>query len=233
MCGRYANHVKHMGDWAEILGDWPADVTLGYNIAPSQTVPAFRFNTETRKPEGLPMRWGLVPGWSREISNKFATFNARSETMAEKPTFRTAWNKSQTCLVPALGYYEWKGPKGNKQPYFIRTQNGEPLVMAGLWDHWQRGGEELLSCTIITQPSAGSLSEVHSRMPVMLEHQYALNWLEDGPNRFNLLLKQQHTERLEYYPVSKTVNRSTSDGEELVMPIELNNTDNNEEQPGI
>ena len=125
------------------------------------------------------------------------------------------------------------GEKGNKQPFFILTRNGEPLVFAGLWDGWQDNERELHSCTIITQASAGSLSEVHSRMPVMLEHQYALNWLEDGPNRFNLLLKQQHTERLEYYPVSKTVNRSTSDGEELVMPIELDNTDNNENQTGI
>ncbi len=155
MCGRYANHVKDMGAWADILEDWPTDVTLGYNIAPTRTVPAFYQDREQDSTRGIGMRWGLVPAWSREINPKFATFNARSETMAEKPTFRTAWKKSQTCLVPALGYYEWQGPKGNKQPYFIRMKNREPLVMAGLWDCWKQDQEVLFSCTIITRPSEG------------------------------------------------------------------------------
>ena len=216
MCGRYANHVKDMGVWAEILGDWPADVTLGYNVSPTQTVPAFLLNKEKSSISGMGMRWGLVPVWSKEPAPKFATFNARSETISEKPAFRTAWRKSQTCLIPALGYYEWKGEKGNKQPYFIHPKNEEPLVMAGLWDYWHQNDRELYSCTIITQPSIGQLTEVHSRMPVMLEPNQAEPWLKDGINRFNLITKQQHTERFEYYPVSKTVNRSASDGEILI-----------------
>ena len=220
MCGRYANHVKDMGAWVDILEDWPGDVTLGYNIAPTRTVPAFYKDREQDTTRGTGMRWGLVPAWSREINPKFATFNARSETMAEKPTFRTAWKKSQTCLIPALGYYEWQGPKGDKQPIFIRMKNREPLVMAGLWDCWRQGEQVLFSCTIITQPSEGTLTEVHTRMPVMVDHQHARAWLEDGTNRFNLLTRQQHTELLDFYPVSKTVNRSSSDSEELILKQE-------------
>jgi putative SOS response-associated peptidase YedK len=216
MCGRYANHVKDMGAWAEILGDWPEDVGLGYNVSPTQTVPAFLLDKEESRISGMGMRWGLVPAWSKEAAPKFATFNARSETIAEKPAFRTAWRKSQTCLIPALGYYEWKGEKGNKQPYFIHPKNEEPLVMAGLWDYWHQDDRELYSCTIITQPSLGQLAEVHSRMPVMLEPNQAEPWLKDGINRFNLITKQQHTERFEYYPVNKAVNRSASDGEILI-----------------
>jgi len=220
MCGRYANHIKDMGTWADILGNWPADVALGYNVSPTQIVPAFYMNRTMKKISGIGMRWGLVPGWSREINPKFSTFNARSETMAEKPTFRTAWKKSQTCLIPALGYYEWKGEKGHKQPYFIRMKNKEPLIMAGLWDYWQDGGNSLFSCTIITQPSEGELTEIHSRMPVILEHSHARSWLKDGTNRFNLISKQQHTGRLDFYPVDKTVNRSGSDGESLIHSID-------------
>lgn len=214
MCGRYANYIRYLGDWEKILGDWPDDIALGYNIAPTQTVPVFIDHKERHK--GIGMRWGLVPNWSKEPSPKFATFNARSETVAEKPTFRTAWEKSQTCLIPALGYYEWKGEKGSKQPYFIRTKNSEPLVMAGLWDYWRGHDLELYSCTIITQPAVGQLTEVHARMPVTLELKQAEVWLKDGINRFNLIVKQQHTDRLDIHPVSKTVNRSTSEGEELI-----------------
>ena len=214
MCGRYANYIRDLGDWEKILSDWPDDIVLGYNIAPTQTVPVFIDHKDQHK--GMSMRWGLVPSWSKEPAPKFATFNARSETVAEKPAFRTAWGKSQTCLIPALGYYEWKGEKGSKQPYFIRTKNSEPLVMAGLWDYWRGDDLELYSCTIITQPAAGQLTEVHARMPVTLELKQAEAWLKDGINRFNLIVKQQHTDRLDIYPVSKTVNRSTSEGEELI-----------------
>ncbi|WP_424946031.1 SOS response-associated peptidase [Candidatus Spongiihabitans sp.] len=214
MCGRYANYIRDLGDWEKILGDWPDDIALGYNIAPTQTVPVFIDHKDQHK--GIGMRWGLVPSWSKQPAAKFATFNARSETVAEKPAFRTAWEKAQTCLIPALGYYEWKGEKGDKQPYFIRAKNSEPLVMAGLWDCWRGDELELYSCTIITQPAVGQLTEVHDRMPVTLELKQAEVWLKDGINRFNLIVKQQHTERLDVYPVSKTVNRATSDGEELI-----------------
>lgn len=220
MCGRYANHVKDMGGWAEILGDWPKAVALSYNVSPTQTIPAFihdKTEESTNHIKGIGMRWGLVPGWSKEPAPKFATFNARSETVSEKPTFRTAWKKSQTCLIPALGYYEWQGEKGNKQSFFIRTKNEEPLVMAGLWDYWKQNDLEQYSCTIITQPSLGPLIEVHSRMPVMLELNQAEHWLKDGTNRFNLITKQQHTERLDFYAVDKAVNRSATDGEQLIQ----------------
>ena len=216
MCGRYANHVKDMGAWAEILGDWPKDIEMSFNVAPTQTIPVF-VSDEAKKSKGVAMRWGLVPGWSKEANPKFATFNARSETVAEKPTFRTAWKKSQTCLIPSLGYYEWQGEKGNKQPFFIRTKNQDPLVMAGIWDYWQQGEQSMYSCTILTQPAEGALTEVHSRMPVMLELNQAEPWLKDGINRFNLISKTQHTERLNFYPVSKMVNGSRQDGEILIQ----------------
>ena len=183
-------------------------------VAPTQVVPAFHIQDGAVRGRG--MRWGLVPAWSKEISTKFATFNARSETVAEKPTFRSAWKKSQTCIVPALGYYEWTGPKGSKQPYFIHNRDGEPLVMAGLWDRWDGVDEPLYSCTIITRPAEGPLKDLHPRMPVMVSRNQAEPWLEDGIHRFNLISKMQHPEQLEFHPVSKAVNRSGNEGEHLI-----------------
>ena len=145
--------------------------------------------------------------------------------MAQKPTFRTAWKKAQTCLVPALGYYEWKGPKGAKQPWFIRPAADEPLVMAGLWEHWQSGEDSLYSCTIITQPSAGQLADLHSRMPLMVNQDQAERWINDGVTVFEDLLDGQDVSNLTYYPVSREVNRSGNEGERLTKPIELEDED--------
>lgn len=215
MCGRYANHVAKMEGWTELLSDWPADAELGYNIAPTQMIPAFTAQG------GQTMRWGMIPSWSKQPDSKYATFNARSESVGEKPAFRNAWKKSNTCLIPAIGYYEWKGAKGAKQPWFIRPTNEEPLVMAGLWDYWQRDQQALYSCTVITQASMGDLAELHSRMPLMLSRSQAEQWLNDGTACFDQLINEPCISGLEYFPVSKTVNKSTTEGKELMERISL------------
>ncbi len=217
-----------MGQWAELLQDWPQDADIGYNIAPTQIIPSFTAERgqalsgrapSGRAASGRAMRWGIIPSWSREPNSKYATFNARAESVADKPAFRNAWNKSQTCLIPAIGYYEWKGTKGQKQPWFIHVANGEPLVMAGLWEVWQKGDQSLYSCTIITRPSHGKLAAVHTRMPLMLEFDQAEQWLNDGVVVFDELVKPQNIERLAFHPVSKAVNKSTHEGEQLIDPI--------------
>ncbi len=103
-----------MHDWAVILQDWPAAVVTGFNVVPSQTIAAFT-------PDGgLAARWGLVPSWSQTVSSKYATFNARLESVADKPAFRSVWSHGQRCLIPALGYYEWKTETGGKQPLAVQ-----------------------------------------------------------------------------------------------------------------
>lgn len=159
MCGRFANHVKAMHGWRDILGDWPSGIPTGFNVSPTQIIPAVHSQGT------CPMRWGLVPTWSKEASPKYATFNARLETVASKPAFRNAWRHSQTCIILALGYYEWRTENSVKQPYFIHMpQDRGLMVFAGLWE--QR--EDLYSCTILTRESAGNLSDLHSRMRVIL-----------------------------------------------------------------
>ena len=176
MCGRYANHVHEMADWVEILGDWPGDAMLSMDIAPSQNVPVVV--NEPDGPRAKNMRWGLVPAWSKTPKPKYATFNARIESVQQKPAFRGAFARSQACLVPASGYYEWTGEKGHKIRHYIQMQDASPLVMAGLWEYWEQGSEHLYSCTILTRPALPSIAGLHPRMPLILGTDQARNWLQ-------------------------------------------------------
>lgn len=212
MCGRYANHIKKMDQWVDLLSDWPTDAELGYNIAPSRTIPVFTAEG------GQAMRWGIVPSWSKEPTSKYATFNARTETVAEKPAFRGAWKRSQTCLVPALGYYEWQGEKGSKQPYFVRPEDDTPLVMAGLWELWQHAGDRLMSCTILTQPAGGKLASLHHRMPLFVDHDQAEQWINDGVTIFDSLIDNQNVDGLRFHAVGREVNSGRAEGEQLIAP---------------
>ena len=211
MCGRYSNHVRAMHDWAVLLGDWPQDVPLSHNVAPTQTIPVFT------AAGGQGMRWGLIPPWSAEVSSKYATFNARGESVADKPSFKHAWFKDQRCLIPALGYYEWRTESGAKQPYFVHLQDS-PMVFAGLFEP-ARSESIPASCTVLTMPSRGILEPLHSRMPVILPLDRARDWFAGSPAQADGILHQDHGLALQFYPVSKRVNNVRNDDEELIQPI--------------
>jgi len=156
------------------------------------------------------MRWGLVPfWWSKPLKElKLATFNARAETVAEKPFFREAFKRNR-CLIPVSGYYEWQDTPSGKQPWYFTARNGSPaLTIAGLWDEWRdkANGETLKSCTmIITEPNE-FVAEVHNRMPVLLTEQEFEPWLS-GTTGLELL-KPAPDDLLQRWPVSKRVNSS-------------------------
>ncbi len=213
MCGRFANHVTAMHDWAAILQDWPAAVVTGFNVVPSQMIAAFT-------PEGgLAARWGLVPPWSQTVSSKYATFNARLESVADKPAFRSAWSHGQRCLIPALGYYEWKTEADGKQPYFVRGADGAPLVFAGLYEPG-RGEDIPASCTIITRPADAGLVGLHARMPVMLAPAQSDSWLR-GPLADALeLALGERSAAVDVYAVSRTVNNPRNQGADLIQRLD-------------
>jgi putative SOS response-associated peptidase YedK len=118
------------------------------------------------------MRWGLIPGWWKKAAKEMpATFNARAESVAEKPMFRDAF-KARRSIIPASGFYEWTGEKGAKQPHLFTAADGAPvLAFAGLWDRWRDPAtrEEILSCTIIVSGASAWMEAYHDRMPVLLE----------------------------------------------------------------
>jgi putative SOS response-associated peptidase YedK len=171
----------------------------------------------------VPMRWGLVPWWwSKPLKEmKLATFNARAESVAEKPMFRDAF-KRKRCLIPASGYYEWQDTPGGKQPWYFTRADGEAVTTAGLWDEWKdkATGETLKSCTmIITEPN-DFVAEVHDRMPVILEQGDFATWLAGAGNE---LMKPAANDVLQRWPVSKRVNssRASADDPTLIDRVEL------------
>ncbi len=211
MCGRFASALKPSDVWLELMQEWPDELFNRYNVSPASQIGAFV--------EGQchAMRWGLVPSWSKEISNKYSTFNARIESIEEKPAFRNAWRKNQKCLIPALGYYEWQSEAGAKQPYFVTSFDKQPLVFAGLWDECLFGDASLQSCTIITTESKAPLKELHGRMPVMLDVDAAKQWLNSDDDK-ELLLDYCLTD-FDIYKVDKRVNNSRQEDATLILPI--------------
>jgi putative SOS response-associated peptidase YedK len=150
MCGRFTQRYT----WKEIYERYQAiqryfDIVARFNIAPTQTVAAVRLAEDGR--ELVPLRWGLIPSWTKEPGKGPLLINARADTVHEKPSFRSAFNKRR-CLIPADGYYEWMevAPK-KRQPYLFEIHGGEPFAFAGLWGRWEGpSGPAIESCTIIT-----------------------------------------------------------------------------------
>ena len=209
MCGRFANHVSDMHRWINVLSLWPGDLTTGFNVAPTQMAPVLTTHGN------YAMRWGLVPAWSKEASPKYATFNARLETVAEKPAFRDAWKQKRRCAVPIRGYYEWKTAPGGKQPYFVcDAQERGPLVMAGLWEEREGG----LSFTVLTEPANGRMVALHHRMPVMLTPDTAPDWLA-GEGALEPAEQEACRVDMKWYPVGREVGNAGNQGEHLIIPL--------------
>ena len=212
MCGRFNSHITTLDGWSTVLETWP-DVKGGYNVAPTANISAFR------KGVGEKMRWGLVPDWAESFETTYSTFNARIETVAEKPSFKSAWNKAQRCLIPMAGYYEWQGEKGNKQPYYVTDRFAGGLVMAGLYESWKLGG--FLSCTILTKPADEAMSELHSRMPLLLSPDNAKDWLNCSDNLDIGEVANLTRPKLSFYKVGKMVNKAEIDNPNLIEPLRV------------
>jgi putative SOS response-associated peptidase YedK len=135
MCGRFTQSYT----WRELVELYrltlPArNLRPRYNIAPTTAIDVVK--PGGAGPELVPMRWGLIPGWWKKTAKEVpSTFNARAETVAGKPMFRSVFKRNR-CIVPASGYYEWRAIEGGKQPYFVSAADGSMLAIAGLWDHW-------------------------------------------------------------------------------------------------
>ena len=209
----------------------PVNLSPRYNISPTQDVAVIAntpTNTEIHSETGHVefFHWGLIPSWAKDPKIGNRMINARSETLAEKPSFRSAY-KRRRCLILADGYYEWKQIPGDrrKQPVYIRLQSQKPFALAGLWETWQTEGmeEPLRSCTIITCPPNALLEKIHHRMPVILSQDAYAEWLapdERSADMLQPLLVPYSDEEMEAYSVSTFVNRPTNDSPECITPFE-------------
>jgi len=175
MCGRFTLH----GPGDELKAYFEVDGLDAcpdrYNIAPTQNVLAVRL--EDGRPGFAELSWGLVPAWAKDRSVGYKMINARSETAAQKPSFRSSM-KQRRCIIPASGYYEWLKVGKEKQPYYVRHSEDSFLAFAGLWERWvDKEGAVLESCTILTTEAHESLAWLHHRMPVILSKEVFSAWL--------------------------------------------------------
>lgn len=239
MCGRYTLHHK-AEDLAERFGvdlkldepEFEAGLELlrpRYNIAPSQIVPVIQISDwrsaggqGISRKEVLFCKWGLVPFWAKDpaIGNKM--INAKSETLAEKPSFKNALAKRR-CLIPADGFYEWqKKGKAPSQPIYVRRRDGGLFAFAGLWEEWNSAdGSVLTTCTIITTEPNRLISQFHHRMAVILKPEDEAVWLnlKNKPADVLSLLRPYETEDMEAFPVSRAVNSPSFDDASCIEPI--------------
>ena len=216
MCGRF--YLLSTGAIVADLFDLacPVEVAPRYNIAPSQPVPIVRLGEHGR--ELVPLRWGLIPSWAKDA--KFAPINARSETAADKPTFRHAMRKHR-CLIPADGFYEWMKTGKHKQPFTFRLHDDKPFAFAGLWERWEGPSGPVETCCILTTEANELVRPAHDRMPVMLERPNFEQWLdpaEQDAEALGWMLRPYRADAMRAYPVSPLVNSPKNDDARCLEP---------------
>ena len=225
MCGRYELH-SNPAAIALIFGlAHPPDVHPRYNIAPTTDVPIVRVNAEGQR-ELVRMRWGLVPRWAKDPSIGARMINARGETIAEKPSFRTAYRRHR-CLMPADGFYEWMtmresadGEPARRLPQHIRMADGSLFGFAGLYERWRsEEGDVLDSCTIVTTEANALLKSVHDRMPVIVAPESYARWLDPANADVADLIAPYPAAAMAYYPVSTRVNSVRHDDASLIEAV--------------
>ncbi|BAZ54242.1 hypothetical protein NIES4103_69270 (plasmid) [Nostoc sp. NIES-4103] len=222
MCGRFTLN-QPATVLAQVFGvQLVADLAPQYNIAPTQMVATVLHNPHSDQREFQYLRWGLIPSWAKDPGMGAKLINARAETVAEKPAFRSAF-KRQRCLVLADGFYEWQRQQGKKQPFYFRLQDGQPFGFAGLWSKWRSPAqEEIVSCTILTTAANELLQPIHDRMPVIISRQDYNLWLDtqvQTPEALQQLLLPYAAEAMRAYPVSTLVNNSQHNSPECIIPL--------------
>lgn len=231
MCGRFVGFRT----LAELESYFPIDradcaVAANYNVAPSQEVLAIVRREGANVLEKL--HWGLVPFWAKDPSIGNRLINARSETVAQKPSFRSAF-KGRRCLILADGFYEWTGSKGDRRPVYLTLPDEAPFAFAGLWETWDdkgRADEVHASCTILTRAASASVRPIHHRMPVILSPEGYAAWLDPAlqdADRLSRLLETQALTELLHRPVSRRINAVRHNDAANIRPLQQSSLDFN------
>ncbi len=222
MCGRFAQYTTP-DEIAELyqLGDVPA-LTPRYNIAPTESILALRVSPESGDREFAMLRWGLVPSWAKDPKIGNTMIIARSETVAVKPSFRTALTKRR-CLIIADGFYEWQRNVKPSRPHYFAMKDRKPFAIAGLWERYQPPqGDTIQTCAILTTAANTLMASIHDRMPVILNPADHVLWLDLAMQDVGALARLYHPfpeEFMTTYPVSAIVNNPRNDHPQCVEPL--------------
>lgn len=237
MCGR----TTFLASWADIhafsqplvlLATDAAEPVSTYNFAPTQVGPVLVAEHEAAADARVvPMRWGLIPAWAKDAKIGAQTINARVETVATKPSFRSAWQRRR-CLVPVSGYFEWPVIGTIKQPYFIHPLESPLLFCAGLWEQWRAPeGNTVLSYSIITRAAAGDIASLHDRMPLALQPRVFADWLFGDATRAQLIVDDAPPIAVAFHPVARAVGSPRNNFPALIDPVALADAASEPEEP--
>ena len=220
MCGRYALTLPHeaMGQMfgATLANDLPP--LPNYNICPTNQICAITFDAGVRHVTS--MRWGFIPHWYAKPNGGPLLINARGETIAEKPAFKSAI-RERRCLIPATGFYEWtKDEDDNRLPWYIHRSDAAPIVFAGVWQRWERDGAAHTTCAIVTTGAGQGMSAIHHREPVTLAPDDYAKWLGEDGKGAALLMTPAPEDQLTFFRVAPTVNSNRSEGPDLIEPLD-------------
>lgn len=228
MCGRFVlieslRAMQNLFGYSLPVGydERVLDMSNRYNIAPTQPIAVIDAGLDGIRHARL-VRWGLIPAWTKEAKTQSLLFNARSETAADKPSFRTAM-RHRRCLVPASGFYEWRRMGAAKMPYYIRPRDGSTMAFAGITETWLGSeGSEIDTGAILTTSANGLMTMLHDRMPVILDPGDWDEWLDCGnrrPRDVAHLMRPAADDLLEAIPVSERANSVGNDDEALIAPL--------------
>ncbi|MBV2360088.1 SOS response-associated peptidase [Thalassococcus sp. CAU 1522] len=219
MCGRFALTLPPDA-MAQLFDAVPGNdlpEVPNYNICPTNRVHAVMSEDGNRRLTA--MRWGFLPHWYKTTNGGPLLINARAETIAEKPAFKAA-ARSRRCLIPASGFFEWtKDEEGTRYPWFIHPADDGPMVMAGVWQDWERDGEAHRTCAIVTCAAQGPVAEIHHRMPVILAPADWALWLGEGGHGAAALMKAAPADALRLHRVDRAVNSNRASGPQLIAPV--------------
>jgi putative SOS response-associated peptidase YedK len=225
MCGRFTMTWRDKAELATQLGipeSELGDYMPRFNIAPTQSYFVLKTTYENR--EAIPATWGLVNSWAIDASRAYKCINAKAETVDKLPSYREAF-KRRCCIVPADGFYEWRGPKNMREPLWIHPADEGLILFAGLFVAWKvQSGEWQTTFTIITTAANRLLEPIHNRMPVILDEAGAadwMNWREPDPISLKRLLVPAPNDLLVVRPASPLVNNVKNEGPELLEDLSL------------
>ncbi len=211
MCGRFTLATTP-ADLLKLFGAAPGfSLKPRYNIAPSQDILGYFFQSETAQNDFAWFRWGLIPSWAKDEKIGNRMINARSETVAEKPAFRAAFAKRR-CLIPFSGFYEWQAGPDGKTPFCIHRPQTELFAVAGIWESWGKENP-IRSASLLTTTANAQVQPIHDRMPVIIAAEHFKTWLdgETPPQKLKALLGPAPEGLLQAFAVSRRVNNPRFD----------------------
>ena len=219
MCGRFAVTLPSDA-MAQLFAARPANdlpEVPNYNVCPTNQVHVVTLEEGARRL--VSKRWGLVPHWYKTPTDGPLLINARGETVADKPAFRSAV-RERRCIVPASGFYEWvKDAEGHKLPFYIQPAQDEILGFAGIWQDWRRGEDSLSACAIVTIGANAAMGAIHDRMPVVLDPADWARWLGEDDEPAAPLMRPAPEDALRFFRVGTEVNSNRARGAELIAPL--------------